>query len=263
MNVREMQYEFGIQMNQFAEPLALTSDDILYWLNKAQEHFVITRYNAHNQLGKGFEQSQQLVDDLKTIYVKDVNLPVYYAGGFEHAIDGFYTDYAQFKDDHLFLINQRSKIAYKHPNIEFTIVTLAQGNVYRIQSEGQGAKIKVVSNRFSQSDDIFTLLNDPFNTTKASSPLTDVSDKGITIYTDKTFLVRDVIISYIRRPKELSLEEEEANYTTTECELPKHTHKEIIQLAVDLFLQNTRELKQRLQRETPTADKQQNVEENE
>lgn len=260
MNVKQMQYEFGMQMNQFAEPLVLSSDDILYWLNKAQEHFVISRYNASNHLRKGFEQSQQLVDDLKTVFKKDKLLEVHFLGESRYSLENFYAEYAQFEDDHLFLINQRSEIAYNYPSVEYELLELASSKTKR-QAVGSYVT-KVVSNRFSQSDDIFTLLNDPFNTTKASSPITDVSELGITVYTDKTFLVKNVIVSYIKRPKELSLGEEGIN-TTNECELPKHTHKEIIQLAVDMFLQNTRELKQRLQRETPTADKQQNIEEDE
>jgi len=255
MNVNRMQYEFGMQMNQFSEPLALASDDILYWLNKAQEMFVISRYNGNNLVGKAFEQSQQLIDDLRVLLVKDEHLDVRYLGNSLSAIDEFHADYAEFPDNQLFLINQKSEVSYHFPEISYS--TASDKRVADSTHRNM-----VVSNRYSQSDDVFKLLSDPFNKTKSTSPLTDISEKGITIYTDKTFLVKDVIITYIRRAKELSLTEDNNSYTTV-CELPQHTHKEIIQLAVDLFLQNTRELKQRLQRETPTADKQQNVEENE
>ena len=251
MNTQQFQYEFGIHMNQFDSALQLSSDDIFYWLNKAQETFVISRYNGNNLLKKGFEQSQQVIDDIRVLLVKDKSIGAEYLGGSEYSLDKFFAYFGEFPDNHLFLINNRTKVAYNFPELQ-----IVNGQPVAPYKE------KVVGNRFSQSDDIFKLLSDPFNTTKPTSPLTDISEKGITVYTDKTFLAKDIIISYIRKPKYLTLTVND-NTQTTQCELPSHTYKEIIQLAVDLFLQNTRELKQRLQRETPTADKQQNIEENE
>ena len=260
MDTREMQEEFGIQMNQLNEPLALSSKDIFYWLNKAQEHFVITRYNGMNLTGRGFEQSQQVIDDLKTLVKKNHYISCFYDDSFSFM--DFKADYAEFPANMMFLLSDRSRIAYHFPFISFTYDGSPSGSGANPRSPQQPYIEIVVKNRYSQSDDIFKMLEDPFNTTKVLSPLCDISDRGITVYTDSTFVVNNVIINYIRRPKRLTLVSHSAEETDT-CELPPHTHKEIIQLAVDLFLQNTRELKQRLQRETPTADKQQNIEDNE
>ena len=77
-------------------------------------------------------------------------------------------------------------------------------------------------NRFSQQDDIFTLLNDPFNTTKHTSPLTTMRCRSIDIYTNDIFIIDTVKITYIREPNEISLS------LGIDCELPEHTHQEIV-----------------------------------
>lgn len=86
-------------------------------------------------------------------------------------------------------------------------------------------------NRFSQQDDIFTLLNDPFNTTKHTSPLTTMRGRSIDIYTNDIFIIDSVKITYIRKPKEISLS------LGVNCELPEHTHQEIVAMTVASILE--------------------------
>ena len=86
-------------------------------------------------------------------------------------------------------------------------------------------------NRFSQQDDIFTLLNDPFNTTKHTSPLTTMRGRSIDVYTNDIFIIDAVKITYIRKPKEISLS------LGVNCELPEHTHQEIVAMTVASILE--------------------------
>ena len=87
------------------------------------------------------------------------------------------------------------------------------------------------SNKFSQQDDIFKLLTDPFNTTKHTSPLTTVRGRAIDVYTSDIFIIDTVKITYIRRPQEISLS------LGVDCELPEHTHQEIVSMAVSSILE--------------------------
>jgi hypothetical protein len=238
MNIKQMQREFGIQMNQLSEALALESDDIEYWLNKAQINLVKQLYNGSR--GKGFEQSQERIDDLKILLVKDLSESCEHELN-QPVLDGFHIDKARFPVDLMFGISYRSKVQYKHP-----VVSWFMDNGKR-KADGSFST-KVVFNRFSQADDIYKLLTDPFNTTKPSNPLTDINEDFINVYTNNTFVVDEVIFNYLRIPQQMSIER------NISSELPEHLHKDLIQKAVDLFLNNTRELKQRLQRETPTAD---------
>lgn len=258
MTIREMQYTFGIQLNQFNTALQLESDDIEYWLNKSQEEFVKTRFNGINRERAAFEQTQQRIDDLRVLIEPNKDISTIYTR--EFTLDGFYVDSAILPNNYMFLLNQKSICNYNCRGIEFNVDSITspeQRAVYKRIPKNDESIVTTQSNRYSQTQTIHTLLSDPFNTTKVTSPLTVVHGNRIDVYTDKTFIVDKVIIDYLRLPRKMNIKD------NVSCELPEHTHKEIIQLAVDLFLQNTRELKQRLQRETPTADRTQNIEENE
>ena len=234
-----MQRAFGQQLNQFGEALQLHSSDIEYWLNKGQLELVKRKYNGLNQERKGFEQSQQRIDDLRALLVKDHEEDTTFNES-AHAPTGFYVDSATIPDDNLFIISHRSQITYNYPEINYEVTSNKRNPI--------GGNNKIVFNRTSQSDDVYKLLYDPFNTTKPSKPLADINRDQINIYTNKTFLVTKVIFNYLKRPRLIHIK------NNVSCELERHLHDEVIQIAADLFLQNTRELKQRLQRETPVSN---------
>lgn len=92
---------------------------------------------------------------------------------------------------------------------------------------------KKVLNRFSQQDDIYRLLNDPFNTTFKDEPLTTIRDSFIDIYTSSIFIIDKVKITYIRKPLPISIS---LGY---DCELPEHTHQTIVDMAIASGLERT------------------------
>jgi hypothetical protein len=246
MDAKQLQYEFGIQLNQFHLPLELTSDDIFYWLNKSQERLVKDRFTG-KRLNVGFEQSFDLVADLENLIERNRQEFTKYAPEFN--VDYFKADKITLPLNYLYLINHRCTTYSNYPELLWTLNESSQR-----REPPNSARQQVKGANFTQLSDIFTVLDDPFNTTGATSVVTTISGNNIVAYTDKTFVVKEITIDYIRVPKKLSLTIND-NTTTTTSELPEHLHKEIIELAVDLFLQNTRNLKERLQLETPTADK--------
>ena len=94
-------------------------------------------------------------------------------------------------------------------------------------------QVEDVLNRFSQQDDIYRLLDDPFNTTYKREPLTTIRNNFIDVYTSSIFIIDEVKITYIRKPIAISLT---LGY---DCELPDHTHQEIIDMAVASILERT------------------------
>ena len=94
-----------------------------------------------------------------------------------------------------------------------------------------GAVRDFATNKYIQHDDIFTLLDDPFNTTKYTSPLTTIRGEYIDLYTNDIFIIDNVKITYIRKPKQISLS------LGISCELPEHTHQEIVDMAVGSILE--------------------------
>ena len=88
-----------------------------------------------------------------------------------------------------------------------------------------------VNNTFIQHDDIFTLLSDPFNKTKRTDPLTTIRGSSIDVYTNDIFIIDSVKITYIRNPRNISLS------LGIDCELPDHTHQEIVDMTVSSILE--------------------------
>lgn len=96
-------------------------------------------------------------------------------------------------------------------------------------------------NRFAQLDDIYRLLNDPFNTTSHTEPLTTMRDTFIDVYTNAISLIESVKITYLRQPLPISLS---LGY---DCELPFHTHEEIVSMAVSAILESQSDPRYRTQ----------------
>jgi hypothetical protein len=88
-----------------------------------------------------------------------------------------------------------------------------------------------VLNRFSQQDDIFKLLEDPFNTTSHKEPLTTIRGGNIDIYTSAIFITEAIKITYLRKPLPISIS------LGSSCELPEHTHEEIVSMAASSILE--------------------------
>ena len=85
--------------------------------------------------------------------------------------------------------------------------------------------------KFVQHDDISKLLEDPFNTTKFTAPLTTIRGSFIDLYTSDIFIIDRVKITYIRKPKQISLS------LGISCELPVHCHQEMVDMTVSSILE--------------------------
>ncbi len=114
----------------------------------------------------------------------------------------------------------------------YTPFTLNQTKVFNYYTATKGSE-SVVTNKFVQQDDIYSLALDPFNDTSMYAPLTIIRDNNIDVFVEKNnFIVKEIAISYIRKPKLISL------LLNQSCELAEHTHAEIIRDAVNLMLEN-------------------------
>jgi len=85
--------------------------------------------------------------------------------------------------------------------------------------------------RMVQHDDVFTMSSDPFNKTKYSSPLTVMRGNIIDIYSDDEYITEKLRLTYLRKPATVS------QYLNAGCDLPEHTHQEIVTLAVSSILE--------------------------
>jgi hypothetical protein len=101
----------------------------------------------------------------------------------------------------------------------------------------------VVANRFIQQDDVYITQQDPFNDTSVpDGPLCIIHNNSIDVFfKPNDFIVKEIAISYIRKPKQINLEQNQT------CELSEETHAEIVRDAVNLLLENFEANPQRIQ----------------
>lgn len=98
-----------------------------------------------------------------------------------------------------------------------------------------------VLNRWSQLDDIYRLLEDPFNSTHYKEPLTVIRGNSIDVYTNAIFLIEGIKITYLRKPLTISLP------LAFDSELPEHAHEEIVSMAVSAILEGQTDPRYRTQ----------------
>ena len=84
---------------------------------------------------------------------------------------------------------------------------------------------------FAQHDDYLAMMDDPFNITYFREPIYTIDENFISIHTDSSFVVPRVNITYIRKPKQISI------ITGVGCELPLQTHDEIVEMTVKSILE--------------------------
>lgn len=105
--------------------------------------------------------------------------------------------------------------------------------VVKAKRDNEDLPIKKVPCKYVQQDDIHAILYDPFNTTKHKYPKYTIQENFIDIYSDNKFIPIFVELTYIRHPKKLD------SITGVGCELPEHTHQEIVEMAVQSILEAT------------------------
>ena len=114
-----------------------------------------------------------------------------------------------------------------------TVTIQSQSFAYQTSTSKRDAGVseKNIVCKYIHQDDIYVILEDPFNTTKYTSPIYTVAENYIDIHTDTIFIVDYVRLKYIRIPKRMSLS------LGVGCELPLHTHQEIVEMTIKSILE--------------------------
>lgn len=91
------------------------------------------------------------------------------------------------------------------------------------------SEIQIVKNRptrIVKMDMLYKTLDYPMGSPTSAMPISTLSNNHVHIYTDGMFLIKDIYIDYIKRPRKLSLDLNQS------CELGEHTHTQIVNYAV-------------------------------
>jgi hypothetical protein len=176
----------------------LTKREWDVFLTEAQNRFFKTRYGRNNFYKKGYEESQKRRDDLSKITTV----------AYLNNIDGVFSLDTLYSDEAL---SSDSGFTYSfHLNSE------AKTNGCNVWNS-----IDIVD-----LDSYNTIKSDPFNKPDVDNPIATFIDKGINVEPEAESLK----ITCVRIPRDIS--------ETQDCELADHTHREIVQLAVNLVIES-------------------------
>ncbi len=228
MNITQAHIEFRQSLDR-ADSSAypdLQPEQIDYFLNEAFNRYIKTRYTGNNPLGVGAEQIQKRTDDLRNLVI---------------------TDYATTS------VNSNETNTY---NVSLTSLftnearSSASTNTYMLYFRGR-AKVtssscgsSYVAVRIYSHNVIDDVLSDPFKKPVIYEPVGYFEGNNLNIITDGTFTVDNFKLTYIKNPTPVSLS---GNVT---FETASHTHKEIIELASYIALENLESQRQQTKLQT-------------
>lgn len=233
MTAEQMLNNFQVELNKYSNNELAQTEDKLYYLNKAQEKFVEQRFNGANYTRRGFQQSQQIVDELKPIYLTNVDLSAYYPG--VTTPDGVEMDRADLPADHMYFISSNCEMTRVADPTHLEVNTVPDPDVRKVV-DGEASDTNKAIMKIVQGDDIWKVLDDPFNKPTFTKVLIDINRNYLDIYTTNRAFVSSVSINYIREPLAIAYVEN-GDGGNQDCELPDYTHNEIVELAVRLYLQ--------------------------
>tara|TARA_R110002012_G_scaffold83854_1_gene210628 strand:+ start:1037 stop:1765 length:729 start_codon:yes stop_codon:yes gene_type:complete len=224
MNIEQMHLavQQGVDKINSFQADTLLSEEIDLELNKAIDKFINLKYGKNNVYGKGFEESQKRIDDLRELVVTE-KLEIKYND--ISVNNSFIYTSELLPQDYRYLIKSLVTTAYERS------CTSLSKREQQLQDTIKNEVRKLGSLKIVQQDDIHTLLGDPFNTTKKSKPLAIFEDGKLYIYTNDIFIIKNLKLTYIKNPSKVSLSLE------VDCELSEHTHQEIVDMAISSILE--------------------------
>jgi hypothetical protein len=207
MNIKDTHINFDIELDKsmdFESPYILPEQKD-YWLNKAQDEFVEDIVQPKDPRKKGFEETQERIDDIRTLVKEsDVLIPVKEGSKFKTILP---TDY---------LHRVRHTCKTKKNNI-----TLNVG--------GELVKQVYLNNA----------LKDPFWIPSAKEPIYYYIGNQIVYETLNNFDVIGTELTYVRKPLHMRLGTEYQEATTdVDSELPEPSQRKILARAVSMLLEN-------------------------
>lgn len=220
MTVREMQIAFDMNIQLIAQSLEIEdkpdSYTVIYFLNLAQERYIKENFLSKGQVEDNIEFLQKRSDTLRNLisrYTATESGTALAAtevdGGIELDLP---TDYFYYMKSFSYATN--SLTAYADTKIW-------------------------TPNRVVTHMELDPIINGLNNTPILRKPcVVFEEDEKIILYKDIDTDIYNYSYIYLRKPLTLSIATEVAGETTNECELDITTHRDIVELAVKMFIED-------------------------
>lgn len=218
MNVQQMHLavKLGLDKTEGLTYAAFEPEEIDFWLNEAVDRYIKTRYSGINSKRESFEQSQKRVDDLRTLVEEARIVPVAAVGAADKP-NSYIVSEANLPADYMLFLNDEVSITFNHEvtGVSTTIRT------YPI---------------VCTSDTYSSRVNDPYSEHRlhlsTARPLRMFTANGVELITDGQYTIPFYYLKYLRMPSTIEAA------TNTDCDLPEHTHREIVLLTVKILTEN-------------------------
>jgi len=267
MTIQEMHIALKLELDKSdsLNNISFEPEEIDYWLNRAIRLFVKTRYSGSNYKRESFEQTQKRIDDLRSLVTLSTIDTVE-----SFAISNSYN--AQLPLDYLFTVGEQAEIVYNpfpanflhrvesgnlqigsyymvvDGNIEHNGIPYLEGslfisenNAYNVYPLTQDAYVIEMERSLEGVVQITTdthqsYLDNPFSDHRlyynSAKPLRLVRDNQVVLISDGQYRIPLYILTYIRQPETVDI------ISDISCDLPDHTHDEIVAMACDLMIEN-------------------------
>lgn len=211
MTIAEMHTAFKIGVQDYASHLnrSFHPEEIDHYLNEAIEDFLRKKFSSINN--QGFEQNFKRIEDLRTLVVSNHEIDCIYNS--QQVVEGFTFDTASIPANWLYMISIRAIV-------KDTPYTIINGKRVSIDTPST-VKVKWV-----QHDDLYRVLDDPFNDPVKECPIVAISGSEIHAFCNDTFIVDQVVVNYLKQPATVSLSR------GVDCDLADSTHRQIVDTAV-------------------------------
>lgn len=214
MTTKDMHYDIKFKLNKIdsQQYRNLRIPEIDWALNEALSIFIKNKVYPKDGSSTGFESNQMVIEDLRTIVIDNLEI-----------------------------------IPVLIPNTNTYIVTLPNNYFYYVNSTTIAENtcgIREIRNTEVQHDDLFEESSFDKSSYEWRRVNITFNEKGIKIYANESFTIPKFKLSYIKKhayihDAESFLPAGQYNLPsgitlvgTQNCELPEHTHREIVDLAV-------------------------------
>jgi hypothetical protein len=217
MTITEMHTAFKRELDKIdsLQYPSFISTEIDYFLNRAIYKFIKTRYSGFNMKGESFEETQKRMDDLRTL-VREVTVPC--------------TVTNAAKPNGYIMTSGFSNAAFTGIPYWLSVGEEVLINITASNTDKRQGVTEITSNTYR------FYIDNPFSEHilhyNCAKPLRLFYNNTIEFITDGQYTVKSAYIRYIKEPTAVSLS------GNISCELPNHTHGEIVMLAVQSALEN-------------------------
>jgi hypothetical protein len=209
--VEELIYEFKLNLNKMdrQDNVQIPLEDILVFLNQGQLSWIKSKIGENNIFRDGYEGTRKRIDDLQTLKVDDASLP---------------------------LIKTTDVL---HKGYKADLKTLPDYMMYVMSHAGarKGECKTGLSVDLIRQNDLSTLYFDAnFSPSfEWRNTFATIGQDNITVYTDDTFELENLYLTYLRYPKLIDSEGyiklDGMDSSKQDCELPYYAKPDILNLA--------------------------------